>query len=135
MPQVVHNHYHGSPSPPPVQQVQPLQHKLPPGHPLGMENSHAVAGKLPQWGPQQAGVHGNAATGSAAEGVASVPHAPPRSLSPGRRERYGARPRISASDIVPPERVAEDALRAARAEYRADVQRVKRKMMQDLGHS
>lgn len=52
---------------------------------------------------------------------------------PNRWRRHVCRPRMSASDIVPPEKVAEEALRQARIEYFADVQRIKQKRVQDWG--
>eukprot|EP00892_Ulva_mutabilis_P009951 jgi/Ulvmu1/7328/UM035_0117.1 len=51
----------------------------------------------------------------------------------GRRHRFGSPPRVSASDIVPPEKVRAEALRQARIEYFADVQRIKQKRLQDWG--
>lgn len=56
---------------------------------------------------------------------------PGQPRSPGRREKYGVRPRVSASDVVPPERVAEDALRATRMQYFADLQRLQQKRQSD----
>lgn len=50
-----------------------------------------------------------------------------------RRRQFGSRPRISAASIVPPEKVAEEALRQARIDYFADVQRIKQKRVQDWG--
>lgn len=55
---------------------------------------------------------------------------PGQPRSPGRREKYSVRPRVSASDVVPPERVAEDALRATRVQYFADLQRLQEKRQQ-----
>lgn len=56
-----------------------------------------------------------------------------RHSPPGRRPRFGSRPRISASDIVPPEKVEEEALKQTRIDYFADVQRIKQKRLQDWG--
>lgn len=50
--------------------------------------------------------------------------------SPGRRAKY-VRPRQSASEVIPPERVAEEALRTTRMEYFADLQRIQQKRMRD----
>ena len=62
-----------------------------------------------------------------------VHSAPSRPRSEGRRHRFGCRQRVSASDIVPPEKVGEEALQQARIEYYADVQRLKQKRLQDWG--
>jgi hypothetical protein len=55
---------------------------------------------------------------------------PGQRRSPGRREKYGVRPRVSASEVVPPERVAEEDLRTTRIQYFADLQRLQQKRLQ-----
>lgn len=59
--------------------------------------------------------------------------AQPERRCTGRRPKYGdARRRVE--DVTPPEHVREDALRQARVEYHADVQRIKQKRLAELAY-
>lgn len=142
-----------APTPPPACPVNITFHGAPAGEAAIRHGAHELSGAGPQ--PQQAsreqyaavaGVepdhHPNTDDRGLGQQITPAhgrpqPRAdesrPHRQNSTARRHRLGSRPRISASDIIPPQAVAEDALRQARIDYFADVQRIKQKRLQDWG--